>query len=396
MIGSEIDSAGKAVIYLAACALHNKSPGKEVINSLALDEVLKQSVRHSMGALTYMAVSAYVKEHGNDAVSPELLAKWKRYHDMILRKLVRMSLERERLFGFLEENEIWYMPLKGTVLLDYYPRLGMRQMSDNDILMDSEKRVQVHDFMISNGYAATHYQTDDPDTYIKDGMLVFEMHHKLYSGSNSYIEDYYGNVERRLMSDGGYKRKFSNEDFYIYNVAHAYKHFISAGNGIRSLMDVYILRRRFAERFNREYVSGEIEKLEMTYYEKTVGSIAMKLFSEKLVPPDEYEGILSEEELEILDYHIKSGVFGVSEILIRNRLQRFDTSRKITFFSKIKYMLDRMFPSVKYYERNYPRAYKNKLLIPFYWFYRLFKGVKNRKKISREIKTVLKFQVTED
>ena len=40
------------------------------------------------------------------------------------------------------------MPLKGSVIKDLYPRMGMRQMSDNDILFDAERTKDVRTIII--------------------------------------------------------------------------------------------------------------------------------------------------------------------------------------------------------------------------------------------------------
>ena len=53
------------------------------------------------------------------------------------RKNIFLDAGRKKLFSFCEENGIWYMPLKGSVLKELYPDFSMRQMADNDILFDA-------------------------------------------------------------------------------------------------------------------------------------------------------------------------------------------------------------------------------------------------------------------
>lgn len=43
----------------------------------------------------------------------------------------------------MEQRGIWYLPLKGIILKEFYPSVGMRQMSDNDILFDEAFAEQV-------------------------------------------------------------------------------------------------------------------------------------------------------------------------------------------------------------------------------------------------------------
>mgnify|MGYP002969688486 CR=1 FL=1 len=46
--------------------------------------------------------------------------------------------------------DMLYLPLKGIIMKDYYPSVGMRQMSDNDILFDKAYAKQIRDYMSDN------------------------------------------------------------------------------------------------------------------------------------------------------------------------------------------------------------------------------------------------------
>ena len=47
-----------------------------------------------------------------------------------LRKVLALEADKTALLRQMEEQNIWYMPLKGAVLKEDYPRLGVREMSD--------------------------------------------------------------------------------------------------------------------------------------------------------------------------------------------------------------------------------------------------------------------------
>ena len=53
-----------------------------------------------------------------------------------IRKVLLFDAERKKLCAWMDREQIWYLPLKGIILKEYYPSVGMRQMSDNDILFD--------------------------------------------------------------------------------------------------------------------------------------------------------------------------------------------------------------------------------------------------------------------
>lgn len=54
--------------------------------------------------------------------------------------------------------------------------------------------------------------------------------------------------QARLLGDG-YEKHFSREDFYIYLVAHEYKHYFLGGTSLRSLADTYIYLKKYPLRY---------------------------------------------------------------------------------------------------------------------------------------------------
>lgn len=60
-----------------------------------------------------------------------------------------------------------YLPLKGIIMKDYYPSVGMRQMSDNDILFDADAWERMEKHMISEGYKAEYVGKGNHDVYHK-------------------------------------------------------------------------------------------------------------------------------------------------------------------------------------------------------------------------------------
>ena len=63
--------------------------------------------------------------------------------------------------------DMLYLPLKGIIMKDYYPSVGMRQMSDNDILFDADAWERMEKHMISEGYKAEYVGKGNHDFYLK-------------------------------------------------------------------------------------------------------------------------------------------------------------------------------------------------------------------------------------
>ena len=288
------------------------------------------------------------------------------------------------------------MVMKGVVMQNYYPRLGKRQMSDNDILIDPQKREMIKDRMLENGYEIVYYALEHPDTYKKFGTkFYFEMHHSLFFNikRNQTEYDYYKNVKDTLVKVDGtdYAYKFTDEDFYIYLITHSYKHFTECGVGIRSLMDIYVYQKAKGDSLDREYIDAELSKLGIKNFESITSSLATVLFSEDFKPPSEIGNGLSDTEREMLEVHIFSGAFGTAEQSTKQLMKMMDSDKKITFGVRAKYFLRRLFPDMDYYKLNHPTVYKYKILIPFYWAWRIVRGIFRKPELNRrELKYIWK------
>lgn len=91
------------------------------------------------------------------------------------------EIERKKILEELESRGIRYLPLKGITLGKLYPKSIMREMSDNDILCDSERMSDVREVMEQLGYECKSFARTHHDIYTKPPVLEFEMHRELFT-----------------------------------------------------------------------------------------------------------------------------------------------------------------------------------------------------------------------
>ena len=145
-----------AVIYLISCAIAKTSPDATLIPPDDVKDIYAISKRHSVCAL----VTASLEKIG--LASADAIAE----KNMAIRKIMLLDAERFAIFSEFDRRGIKHMALKGVILKELYPAIGYRQMSDNDILIDPEKRKEVRDIMISRGYTVESYDSGNHDVYI--------------------------------------------------------------------------------------------------------------------------------------------------------------------------------------------------------------------------------------
>ena len=382
----KLSDVQRYMLYLTACALNGKAPDRQRTGEMNTASLYRLSKRHSMSAIIYMALDS-AKALDTDS---ELKKLWCEDKDKAIRKSVLLDAELSQLGALLAENKIWYMPLKGSVLKRLYPKLGMREMADCDILFDEKHRETVRRIMQSRGYTCDSYGKGSHDVYFKPPVCNFEMHISLFRQSQrkAFVE-YYKNVEERLIQDADspYLRRFSDEDFYVYLIAHASKHFDVAGTGVRILMDVFVYNREKGDTLDRAYIKSVLTKLEIAEFEADLFSLSKALFENS----EQIQDIsLEEKQLSLLEFLFGSGTYGTMENIVNSRLEKLDKDSADTD-GKIKrrYYLSRLFPENEWYKDNFPFAYKHRWAKPFVFIYRVFRGIFfRRKKLKSEISAV--------
>ncbi len=382
------------MIYLVSFGINSKcKPDEKCLeryrtNEENRKELFRMSAKHFIDALTGMTL----KQAG--VVLPKY---WEERIVKAVRKVLLFDEERKKLCAWMDREHIWYLPLKGIVLKECYPSIGMRQMSDNDILFDADAWERVEKHMCSEGYETESVGKGNHDVYQKPPVYNFEMHRSLYGrGNDERWVEYYSDIKSRLLSDqpeGSYGYHMSDEDFYIYITSHAYKHYSGSGTGIRTLLDFYAYLNAKEESLDFDYIQTECGKLGIMDFEKCNRRLCRKVFSsQQIYDRVSFEQSLSADEMEMLKYYLSSGVYGTFERMIENRIEKQKKTDGRGKLSKLTYYWHRVFPGMELYE-NYPLLVKHKFLIQVYWFYRIVRllfSKKRRNHILREVKAVKK------
>lgn len=387
MYEERVGNADGDMIYLTACALHGVRPDAVRISEMDLQALYDAAMRHMMTVVVYTALEEGAAFKN---AAPEIVKKWKDAKNKAIRKNMLLEEESQRIFDFMEGQGIWYMPLKGSVLKQLYPGYGMRQMSDVDILFDSSYQLVIKKYMTGRGYETEMFGKGSHDVYKKTPVYNFEMHRLLFGKwCDPVWVMYYSKVKDRLKKDAdnlcGYH--FSDEDFYVYFITHAYKHYDGYGTGLRSLMDCYVYLSKKEDSLDWSYIQTELEGLKIAEFEKQCRFLSKKLFCNAALENVEY---LTEKERKQAAEFLETGVYGscqkrvekgMKEILVRGEMSGLK--------SRWKYYLHRLFPDMEWYQVNEPFCFRHRWFIPFFCFYRVLRGMTVRRKmLIQEIRIV--------
>lgn len=310
---------------------------------------------HSLGSLFYEAVK-------NSPLLPERVREEaKRHFFSNLAQQTAQEYYAAELMEKLEEKKIPYMPLKGYVLRKLYPAPELRTSCDVDVFYDKKRKEEVKEILSGLGFTEGHEGENHLDWSLDS--VTIEMHHELAAQSNVY-HPYYQNVFERMVNTEGYRYDFTPEDFYIYFLVHAAKHFAHGGFGIRTVLDIWIYRKKKA--LNEQYLNSELEKVQLLKFKNAIEDLAEYWFGEK-----EFT-----EELAVLhEYVLTCGTYGQ-----RSNSAAIGGDSESVKKTKFKFLMRTLFPSLRTMRTMYPVLKKAPILLPFTWVARWFAVLFKRRK----------------
>ena len=158
------------MVYLAACAVNGIIPDRERVQAMDQEALFQLAKQHLLtGIIAFALESAGFGSERTTAAKGQAI-----------RKVLLLTAEKDKILEQFEKAGIWYLPLKGSLLKDLYPAIGMRQMSDVDILIDAGRlqdakaiMQELHYEKFEEGGAHIEFQ--------KKPLYNIELHKRLFS-----------------------------------------------------------------------------------------------------------------------------------------------------------------------------------------------------------------------
>lgn len=333
--GAVDGATGRLVLHLMGCALSGRAP-RDVPESANWRQVFEISCNNSISGLLWAAAGKV------STVPEDVRAAWERSARMTALRTIQFDAERAVVVAALRERGLSCLPLKGAVLASLYPDPSMRSMSDNDLLYgfvepdgcggfqvegaDGERRQATIEraracaveAMEGLGYRQVAGPLDACDTHFaKPPYLNFELHHGLVRDTVSFAGYYRNPWERArpVANPAPHEADFafSEEDFYLYAVLHAKKHFDAGGAGARFLADIHMLLNAYGKTFSRDYVDRELERVGALGFERRMRELSDAVCS---------GADLSDEDLALASRLLACGTYGSDDEALRKRMER--------------------------------------------------------------------------
>ena len=158
--------------------------------------------------------------------------------------------ELKQIASVLERHQIPYIPLKGSVLCEDYPKAWMRSRRDIDILVSSENHQKACDALCEELKYSFFRENKNDRVFTTRNQLTVEVHHQLIS--DDYIPQamsFLDSVWKKSspVSAGGYCFRMDSDMYIYHHIAHMAKHFYEIFSCKDSIFPVN--RQRKKEKF---------------------------------------------------------------------------------------------------------------------------------------------------
>lgn len=329
---------------LLRSAISGTPPTEQERNTYSPDllrDLLKLSSAHDIAHLLVLGL----KQNG---LIPQEQSEIENYILKAVYRYERTRHEYEKLCAALEKAQIPFLPLKGSVIRNYYPEPWMRTSCDIDVLVHREDLEKAVSYLIhEERYVEKERATHDVSLFSQTGIHV-ELHFDLVEEGRAndaidVLRSVWDNVAPKKNSV--YRYEMNDAFFYFYHVAHMAKHFENGGCGIRPILDLWILdHMKDVDLSARDALLSEGRLLRFANVSRSLSEV---WFGGKEA---------NELTLQMENFILNGGVYGSTDNRVAIQQKKHG--------GRLRYMLSRIFiPYVKL-KRYYPVLEKHPWLMP--------------------------------
>lgn len=338
-------------LHLLKCALKTEQP-MEAPKGIDFAEILKLSQRHDVENLTFLSIDQLERKP-----SDELYAQWQELYYKDQKRTLFQDMALEELIEAFTAKGIDCMPLKGSVIKNYYPNPDLRSMGDIDFLVREQNRQVVRDIMHSLGYQDDLLDDGQVDAFKRGKLEYIEVHYDFSAENHIMHEIFTIDWDKLVPTETEHLYQQTFEDLYFYNVGHYAKNMHNRGMGIRAVVDGYVLWNRMTDE-QKQNMLDRFEKIDLGEFHSKLLQIADIWFDDKA--DNESTQMLQEYLLSKPTYSSKKDQ--ITMIAVRDEADD----------SNAKYILRKIFPSAEELYNRFNVEHKVFILLPFLWLARIF------------------------
>lgn len=361
-------------IKLIDASLYNK----KILENIDLDwnDLKEEARQHNCMAIIFPTIKQIQTDF--DCIPKDIYEEWEeKVVEMAAAQCIK-NYELNHILDCLRQVGVEGIIFKGAVIADTYPEYLLRVSGDADVLIKAEDEKLALDILAKEGYLINYAESKENETTLyKGNILVIELHTSLWE---DYKGDHIDKLNDMNITDENLFVDFQGCDIqaktlgitkhFTYIFYHMIKHFIPGGIGIRHLLDITLFYNKYENEIDLNEFYENMHILGYDMFCKAIFRLCIDLFDMKASAlPDEYE-IDKNLYNKLIDDIVDAGVFGnktIERIKARNIIKQTYYEGDKVQPSKIKVLLNTLFPKAEAMSDNYVNARKYKFLLPVAW-----------------------------
>lgn len=303
------------------------------------------------------------------------------------------------LYQQMKENNLQPVVLKGILCRQLYPEPEQRPSSDEDLLISPEQINDYHRFFLSHEFNLVvpdiDLETSDEISYEnKNTHLYIEVHKYLFPPQSSAfgpLNSLFDLTEKTWSTPiyGVPILSLTPTMHLLYMIAHAYKHFLYSGIGIRQICDICLFTKTYGSKIDWDRIHSSCKAVRIDLFMETIFYICEKYLGlDRSKQP--YNELWKEpgNEKDLLNDILEGGLYGSANT---DRLHSSNMTLEAVSAQKekrkAKGLRKSLFPDLSYMKQKYTYLKKYAFLLPVAWIQRTFDYLFNKKKNS-PVKTI--------
>ncbi len=257
----------------------------------------------------------------------------------------RIKYELQAICDALNEAQIPYIPLKGSVIRPYYPQESMRTSTDIDLFLSKEELPHAERVVREGlGYQRSG-ESFSEISYMSPSGVHLELH--FWDGRDS-SDDFtvFENVWSHAVCIEKSRYALTDPYFLFYHISHMAKHFRHGGCGIRPFMDLWIIEHKMG--IDRHVADAMLAENGLLQFAATSFALCDVWFS---------DGEHNDLTLSVQSFLLNTGIFGSQETA--------SVAAQIEQGGRLRSLMARIFFPYKKMAFLYPVLRKCPVLLPF-------------------------------
>lgn len=336
-----MNDCNSKLISLLTCAVRGE-PGQDILteplSEEEVNELYELAKKHDLSHLVAVAL---------ETAEPNVKKQFKRFFDDSVKAAFRyewLKREQKKIFALLEQHNISYIPLKGTVIRALYREPWYRTSSDIDILIPKECMDRALDaFMNELSYRRSDSTKWDVSLMAPSG-VHFELH---YGGGEEYVDCAEFWKDAQPVDSESCKYVLSAEMLMLTHIAHMAKHFTHGGCGLRPFLDLWLMKEKL--NYDAKKLSEMLYSHNLTDFSNVIFGIVAVWFEQKKS---------TETEEMAQDFIFSGGVYGD----LYNSISISRSDKNI-----FCYIVHRIFPPFSSLRDVYPFLSQQPWMYPICW-----------------------------